>query len=85
MLTIVLFVRESAPVTRKEESFRFSLSGFDKNFRNYLLVMVLFTLGNSSDAFLLFRVQEAIQKSGAVVGFVNEHTFSAEYDICLWG
>ena len=33
--------------------------------------MILFTLGNSSDAFLLFRVEEAIQKSGAVVGLVN--------------
>ena len=33
--------------------------------------MVLFTLGNSSDAFLLFRVQEAIHKSGAVVNMVN--------------
>ena len=49
----------------------FSLRSFDKNFRNYLLIMILFTLGNSSDAFLLFRVQEAIQKSGAVVSFVN--------------
>lgn len=75
VLTIVFFVRESAPATRKEESFRFSLTGFDRNFRNYLLIMVLFTLGNSSDAFLLFRVQEAIQKSGAVVGFVNEIPF----------
>jgi MFS family permease len=33
--------------------------------------MILFTLGNSSDAFLLFRVEEAIQKSGAVVNLVN--------------
>ena len=33
--------------------------------------MILFTLGNSSDAFLLFRVQEAIQKSGTVVRIVE--------------
>ena len=33
--------------------------------------MILFTLGNSSDAFLLFRVQEAIHKSGAVVDIVG--------------
>jgi MFS family permease len=32
--------------------------------------LILFTLGNSSDAFLLFRVEEAMQKSGAVVNFV---------------
>jgi MFS family permease len=71
VLTIVLFVKESAPVIRKESAFKISFSRLDKNFRNYLLVMVLFTLGNSSDAFLLFRVQEAIQRSGAVVSLVN--------------
>ena len=67
VLTIVLFVKESAPATEDGTTFTFSLRSFDKNFRNYLLIMILFTLGNSSDAFLLFRVQEAIQKSGAVV------------------
>jgi MFS family permease len=71
VLTIVLFVKESAPGNGKGKIFRFSLKSFDKNFRNYLLIMILFTLGNSSDAFLLFRVQEAIHKSGAVVSIVN--------------
>jgi MFS family permease len=71
VLTIILFVKESAPAVRSEAKFTFSLRSFDKNFRNYLLIMILFTLGNSSDAFLLFRVQESIQKSGAVVAFVN--------------
>lgn len=71
VLTIVLFVKESAPVPGSGKLFTFSLKSFDKNFRNYLLIMILFTLGNSSDAFLLFRVQEAIHKSGAVVNIVN--------------
>lgn len=71
VLTIVLYVRESDPVRKPEAAFRLSLRDFDKNFRNYLLVMILFTLGNSSDAFLLFRVEEAIHKSGAVVSLVN--------------
>ncbi len=71
VLTIILFVKESAPAVRSETKFAFSVRTFDKNFRNYLLIMILFTLGNSSDAFLLFRVQESIQKSGAVVAFVN--------------
>jgi MFS family permease len=73
-LTIVLFVKESAPKSGNGELFTFSLKSFDKNFRNYLLIMILFTLGNSSDAFLLFRVQEAIHKSGAVVKLVSEIT-----------
>jgi MFS family permease len=71
VLTIIFFVREPAQEVRRETPFIFSLKSFDRNFRNYLLVMILFTLGNSSDAFLLFRVQEAIQKSGAVVAAVN--------------
>jgi MFS family permease len=71
VLTIIFFVKESAPDNRIGKRFTFSLKSFDKNFRNYLLIMILFTLGNSSDAFLLFRVQEAIHKSGAVVNLVN--------------
>jgi MFS family permease len=71
VLTILLFVKESTPKTGTATSFTFSLKSYDKNFRNYLLIMILFTLGNSSDAFLLFRVQEAIHSSGTVVNLVN--------------
>ncbi|MCX6327428.1 MAG: MFS transporter [Bacteroidia bacterium] len=74
VLTIVFFVKESAPKGGIGKPFTFSLKSFDKNFRTYLLVMILFTLGNSSDAFLLFRVQEAIGKSGSVVAIVNNIT-----------
>lgn len=71
VLTILLFVHESVPENGEGKLFRFSLKSIDSNFRNYLLIMILFTLGNSSDAFLLFRVQEAIHKSGAVVDIVS--------------
>lgn len=74
VLTIIFFVKESAPSTGNGKLLAFSFKNLDKNFRNYLLIMILFTLGNSSDAFLLFRVQEAIQKSGAVVDIVNKIT-----------
>jgi len=74
VLTLVLFVKESSATNGKAQLFTFSLKKFDKNFKSYLLIMILFTLGNSSDAFLLFRVEEAIHKSGAVVNFVNSIT-----------
>lgn len=74
ILILLLFVRETVPVKKDGKLFSISLKNFDRNFRNYLLIMILFTLGNSSDAFLLFRVQEAIQKSGAVVDIVNKIT-----------
>ncbi len=71
VLTIIFFVRESAPVNINAKLFKFSLKNFDTNFKTYLLIMILFTLGNSSDAFLLFRVEESIEKSGAVIDIVN--------------
>ena len=74
VLTIAIFVKESVPGGGKEKIPAFSLKKFDKNFRCYLLIIILFTLGNSSDAFLLFRVQEAIHKSGAVVNLVKGMT-----------
>ncbi|MCP9493447.1 MAG: MFS transporter [Pyrinomonadaceae bacterium MAG19_C2-C3] len=38
---------------------RFTLRGFDRNFIRFLFIISLFTLSNSSDAFLLLRAQEA--------------------------
>jgi MFS family permease len=37
---------------------KFSLAGFDSRFKFFLLVVFIFTLGNSSDAFLVLRAQE---------------------------
>ncbi len=38
---------------------KFSLKAFDGNFNRFLLVIALFTLSNSTDAFLLLRAQQA--------------------------
>ncbi|MFN8563271.1 MAG: MFS transporter [Anaerolineae bacterium] len=37
---------------------RLSLSGFSRSFRMFLVIVAIFTLGNSSDAFLILRAQE---------------------------
>jgi MFS family permease len=74
VLTIIFFVKEPREENRNPGSFRLSLRDFDGNFKRYLLIMLLFTLGNSSDAFLLFRVEESIRKSGAVVKIVESIT-----------
>ncbi len=71
VLILTFFVSEKSPASSGNKNLRLSLKGFDINFKRYLLIMVLFTLGNSSDAFLLFRVEEAIQKSGSVVNLVR--------------
>jgi len=74
ILTIIFFVKEPPRKEKSGEPFRFSLQNFDRNFKRYLMILVIFTLGNSSDAFLLFRVEEAIHQSGAVYRFAHAIT-----------
>jgi len=45
-----------------------TLGGFDTRFRGFLVILVLFTLGNSSDAFLILRAQERGLSVLAVMG-----------------
>src|SRR5450759_1269677 len=40
VLTIILFVKESVPNNGTRKPFTFSLKSFDRNFRNYLLIMI---------------------------------------------
>ncbi|MFA5834105.1 MAG: MFS transporter [Bacteroidota bacterium] len=63
VLTLVLFVKENNDGFVAEKKFSFSLRSFDRNFKRYLFITALFTLGNSSDAFMLFRIQETMHNS----------------------
>ncbi len=56
---LLLFgLRESPATQPPREPLNLTLRPFDRNFRLYLLALVVFTLGNSSDAFLLVRASE---------------------------
>ena len=55
---LVFALREPAPTGPPKERLRLTLKPFDRNFRLYLLALVVFTPGNSSDAFLLVRAAE---------------------------
>jgi MFS family permease len=60
VLVVIFFVREpKKDVTSAFSPARPSLSlrGFDGNFKRFLIIIALFTLSNSSDAFLLLRAQ----------------------------
>lgn len=46
------------PAARQREPFRWTLAGMPRPFRRYLCVLALFTLGNSSNMFLLLRANE---------------------------
>jgi MFS family permease len=72
LFILVFFLKEKRDGTSAAGKFVFSLRQFDKNFLTYVSIVFLFTLGNSSDAFILFRIEEAIHNSGAFyAGLMN--------------
>lgn len=60
---VVIFLVKEPKHEHKQEAetkkVKLSLSGFDSNFKRFLVIVSLFTLSNSSDAFLLLRAQES--------------------------
>jgi len=63
LFVIVFFVHEERKETKKEGAnpIKFSLREFDGNFKKFLFVIALFTLSNSTDAFLLLRAEQFVQ------------------------
>jgi MFS family permease len=61
LFVIVFFVHEkkAGQDSNGAAALRFSLAGFEGNFKRFLLIVALFTLSNSTDAFLLLRAQES--------------------------
>jgi MFS family permease len=61
-LFILIFLVKEPPrdlrPTQATTSFTFDLSAFPAHFKSFLGILLLFTLSNSSDAFLLLRAQE---------------------------
>jgi MFS family permease len=49
---------------------RLTLRGFDDRFRWFLLAIIVFTLGNSADAFLILRAQERGLNVAGVLGML---------------
>lgn len=64
--------RSSAPRSQS-----IGLAGLDRSFLFFLAVVVLFALGNSSDAFLILRAQDAGLSVSAVLGMMI--TFNLTY------
>jgi len=60
LFVIVFFVREKKKPVDEPDALpiKFSLRAFDSNFKRFLLVVSLFTLSNSTDAFLLLRAEQ---------------------------
>ncbi len=60
LFIIVFYVKEDKqPEVIEKPKIKLSLKEFDGNFKRFLFVIALFTLSNSTDAFLLLRADEA--------------------------
>jgi MFS family permease len=63
LFVIVFFVKEEKRKKTPEEipvtPIKLSLKEFDGNFKRFLIVIAVFTLSNSTDAFLLLRAEQA--------------------------
>jgi len=57
-VAILILGAKEIKIERTAEAPSLSLKGFDRNFYFYLVNIILFTLGNSSDAFLLLRAKD---------------------------
>ena len=58
MIALIFGVRESARESSKGKAPTLAWSGLDRKFWSYLVVLLLFTLGNSTDALLILRANE---------------------------
>ena len=70
MIALIVFARETVRQAPPRSAPRLTLAPFDAHFRRFLLVVVLFTLGNSSDAFLVLRAQELGLSVAGVIGMM---------------
>ncbi len=57
VLALAIFVQEKQVTTSETKQVSLSLRYFDTRFKLYLIILFIFTLGNSSDAFLLIRAK----------------------------
>jgi MFS family permease len=59
VLGLLILGLRDVPVTQPpKERLQLTLEPFDRNFKIYLVALLIFTLGNSSDLFLLWRTSE---------------------------
>jgi MFS family permease len=70
VIALLVFARETPRKDPPQSAPRLTLAPFDARFRRFLLVVVLFTLGNSSDAFLVLRAQGLGLSVAGVIGMM---------------
>lgn len=67
---LACFARETKSKSPPNSLQKLSLRPFDARFKKFLLITVVFTLGNSSDAFLILRAQQAGLSVAGILGMM---------------
>ena len=70
VLVIALGAQEVTTTSHETKPPRLTLAGLDRRFLLFLVIVVVFTLGNSSDAFLILRAQTAGLSVSGVLGMM---------------
>ncbi len=70
VLVIALGAQEVPSTSHEAKAPHLTLVGLDRRFLFFLIIMVVFTLGNSSDAFLILRAQTAGLSVSGVLGMM---------------
>jgi len=74
---VLVFTAVETQARGQRDAPRLNLRGLDPAFRRFLLVIILFTLGNSSDAFLILRAENAGLTVSGILGMML--TFNLVY------
>lgn len=81
VLVLAIGAREIVSSKTSEPARRFKFTGLDRRFWAFLVVVIVFTLGNSADAFIILRAQErgltVLQVLGMLLTFTAVYTLIA--------
>jgi MFS family permease len=69
VLLLLFFVTEKTG--EKKDGLKFSLSDFNRDFKIFLLISVVFAIGNSSNAFLILRTKDIFENFGGVPSIIT--------------
>lgn len=63
---ILLFFFVSEKKSERKEGMQFKLSDFSREFKLFLIISIIFAIGNSSNAFLVLRAKDIFESFGGV-------------------
>ncbi len=68
---LLLFFFVSEKKGERMEGFKLKLKDFSRDFRVFLLITIIFALGNSSNIFLLLRAKNIFESSGGIPSIIT--------------